>query len=1359
MNRVRVTVRRTLGGALRTGVVVDGVAAQERWQDDRTAPLPNLVSEAWSRATGHAESVRHIAVQVGRLLRDALFAPSVAQKITLLIDGSARDTVTEIVFDVDNETMLLPYEMLVLIDDTPLVTRPNIALLRHHTGAGQVAGPPLPGPLKILAAVAAPTETRTTSRPLDVEAEMQAILGAVADVATAGGGAVRILEVASLEQITAALRADEFHVLHLGTHGSATILELEDEDGDPVIVEAAQLAAALRASGRALPLVVLSSCGGVDGGTGGLAHTLIRGGVERVLVMQTSISDRYATLLSKAFYDMLAADPGTTAALALGRARHMLEQQPHGASTEGEQPPEWFVPTLLTTTPDRPLWDSAAPPRPLARRTLAPSGATVRELPIGYLIGRREPVRGVLRLLTAPTQPGVTIAGMGGLGKTAVAGRVLARMRERGWRIVEHVGQWNPPALFAALREAIGDEPALRQAAQALAESNDNRRMAALHRVLAEGRVLLLFDDFEQNLLPGGADFLDPGFRQQFSRLCRVARTGRVLVTCRYPIPGNHGLAEVALRPLSTTELQRMFLRLPQLTELTPEDRALVTRTIGGHPRLIEFIDALLRGGDGFLQPVGAKLRALATEHGVDLEHDRTLAESLDTAVVLGTRDILIDALLALLNPGERELLLQVALSRTPLGIPDIAYARFGADATGSQLKSATAGIRRLAGLTLVGPADEDRYLIHPWVAQALDVHQGADRVRRHNRAYAMRRSRMAAGYRDFDDCTEACRHLLGAGRYAELTELALPLCQELSQLDVAALLGEIMPTLPVDTPGYPALVDREVLALRRTGNLGAATDRQQTLVDVLRARVQDAAGSAQARRDLGLGLYTLGDLAMLAGNLGAAREHYARSLLTARHLTRVDPGNIDMQQALARALESLGEIALRAGDLAAALEQHTEALALRRRLAAGDGGRTCGAGDGGRVPAAGEGGRMLGAGEAGRMLGAGDPGRAELDRALGAALNRLGDTKMLAAELESARRDYTESLTIHRAVVAGSPDDVTSRRGLAITLGKLGDLAVRVGDAAGANRHYTEKLRITADLSDADPGDTEARRDVAIALQQIGDVALLLDLMDDAHTFFTDSLAIHRELATKDPGNAEYRRDVGVALNRTGDLALRLGNTTGARDHYTEALAIHRALADTDSTNARNQRDLSVSHDHLGELALRTGDYVTADHHYTQSLILAEQLAAADPSNADKQRDIVISHHRLAKVATALGAYALAFRHNTEALNRVRRLTGTDPTNGQLRRDTVLILLAIGETAEYEHDLDTAVEVYNDALAIANDLLRANRGSARARSDVEYTVQNLERVLTALGRPPIDRLRMGEAIEQGKALLSRFLQ
>jgi hypothetical protein len=118
---------------------------------------------------------------------------------------------------------------------------------------------------------------------------------------------------------------------------------------------------------------------------------------------------------------------------------------------------------------------------------------------------------------------GVAVTGIGGIGKTALAGRIIARARADGWKI-------------------------------------------------------------------------DPGFAELFAILLDNTRTGRVLTTCHYPVPDTaDALLRLDLPPLTPAEQRRLYLRLPALRALSVDDRRLVTRTIGGHPRLIEFVDVLLR--------------------------------------------------------------------------------------------------------------------------------------------------------------------------------------------------------------------------------------------------------------------------------------------------------------------------------------------------------------------------------------------------------------------------------------------------------------------------------------------------------------------------------------------------------------------------------------------------------------------------------------------------------------------------------------------------------------------------------------------------------------------------------------------
>src|SRR5262249_29332393 len=149
------------------------------------------------------------------------------------------------------------FELVRLTDQRVLATVEGVRLTRTVTGVRVPTHPPTPGPLKILVAVGAPE--RTDNPPLDIEAEMQAIVSVVGGV---GRAEITILEVAGPQEIADALRRDAYHVLHLSAHGSPYGVELEDRNGNAVDVRAEDLVRVLRRGGRPLPLIVLSSCGG-----------------------------------------------------------------------------------------------------------------------------------------------------------------------------------------------------------------------------------------------------------------------------------------------------------------------------------------------------------------------------------------------------------------------------------------------------------------------------------------------------------------------------------------------------------------------------------------------------------------------------------------------------------------------------------------------------------------------------------------------------------------------------------------------------------------------------------------------------------------------------------------------------------------------------------------------------------------------------------------------------------------------------------------------------------------------------------------------------------------------------------------
>jgi AAA ATPase domain len=143
----------------------------------------------------------------------------------------------------------------------------------------------------------------------------------------------------------------------------------------------------------------------------------------------------------------------------------------------------------------------------------------------------------------------VILTGVGGIGKTAVAGRVLARLRDDGWLVTVHEGRWNPTALIGATAQALHDglpgvvDPGKAEVLRAVLarltdpSTDDGPKLAAVAFLVRTQRLLVAFDDFEQNLSPGGETFLDPAIGDMLTALADAAQTGALLLTCRYPLP------------------------------------------------------------------------------------------------------------------------------------------------------------------------------------------------------------------------------------------------------------------------------------------------------------------------------------------------------------------------------------------------------------------------------------------------------------------------------------------------------------------------------------------------------------------------------------------------------------------------------------------------------------------------------------------------------------------------------------------------------------------------------------------------------------------------------------------------------
>ncbi|MEW9532828.1 CHAT domain-containing protein, partial [Microbispora sp. NPDC049125] len=920
---------------------------------ENRAGLPFGIETAWgSLPTGARtkEALRAAVAErdmrlgaMGQALGAAVLSDVVSARVRELADGSTFDARFEIVIEASGPALALPYELMRLGDGRLLAALPGVSVRRRLAGLDRPATPASPGPLKILAAVAAPDEPKTTNVPLDVEAEMQAVLDSAGAAGKSRRAQLRILEVASPEEIGLALREDQYHVLHLSAHGSSSSVELAGESGEPITVSTEDLVALLRSGGQPLPLIVVSACAGASN-PDALAYELVRHGADRVLAMQAPVTDRYATELARLFY-LEMAEHGSPPGVALAHARRTLEERRRRA-TEGITWPEYGLATLVCASGDPVLVDRAADPVELSVMAQVGSGIGVHEIPVGRLIGRRKELRDILAVLRRTDKAlaevgrrsGAVVCGIGGIGKSALAGRAIARMRESGWATVVHIGRWSPPDLLAAVAPLLGDG----ELSTAFDEAEDTDKFDILLRFLRQARLLLVFDDFEQNLTSGGDAFIDPAFEKVFTDICRAAVVGAVLVTCRYPVPNARAkrLWHQRLPALTRAELRRLLQRLPKLRDL--DDDAILVGRIGGHPRLLEFVDALLRGGWSTFAEVNDKLEAMADRVGLDLdglEESADLGGRIDDAIVLGSQDILLNDLLGLLDETDRDLLLQAAATIIPMTIDDLALARYGASKANEHRGEVRATVRRLMELTLLSPSGEDEIAVHPWVTQAID--QGQEDAARRRRIISMRYARLADQRGGYDDRVDIARQLEALSEWEELTSFAMSGAEAIArgsgELAVAAYLAEITPSVPTNASDYLALVDRYHTALMITGNLTEVRVWVERLLAVAQERLEADPDNAEAQRDLSIALDRVGDVAVMAGDLSAARQAYQEGLDIAARLAQDDPDNAQAQRDLSIALDNVGHVAVMAGDLSAARQAYQDSRNITARLAHAD--------------------------------------------------------------------------------------------------------------------------------------------------------------------------------------------------------------------------------------------------------------------------------------------------------------------------------------------------------------------------------------------------------------------------------------
>uniref|UniRef100_A0AAU3I7H4 Tetratricopeptide repeat protein n=1 Tax=Streptomyces sp. NBC_01393 TaxID=2903851 RepID=A0AAU3I7H4_9ACTN len=1197
------------------------------------------VGEALGKWFVHGEAAHELARQEG-LAR----ARNAALRIGLAVD--------------DPRWVDLPWETLTVPGSAgPLVLSEQVELYRTVRRDSQPVAVQVPGPLRILAVVASPESGG--GELLDYERELSGILDAV-DPARSGQGAyVRVLSWGSLAEIRAALEQERFHILHLSCHAAPGVLILEDEQGHADEVDAQRFMGALPAD-RGVPLVVLAGCstartcaphdaqasrertpaedeGEPDaGGTGpddttdvdaegrnraGLARALLERGVPAVLAMTEAVTDRYATELAADMYQTLARAEHPNPLTALSNARRTLEQRRRKLLEERDPRagwPEWATPALFLAGPPLPLFDRAHRDDRVAvvRETVLEEGMVVRK--VGEFVGRRAELRRLLAALRDPERAGVLVHGIGGVGKSTLAAELMHHYNTEHHLVVPVAAATTRTvdAVLETLRQRLNahcrgaglpETDPLRNVVVDLADASSpwrDRWELVRQVVLPRLPALMIVDNAEDLLAPApsgeGRDLADGDLAELLAAWVAASPRTRLLVTSRHPfhLPRrtHKRLAAHHLGPLSLAETRKLIWRLPGLDALTPADQRRAYADVGGHPRALEYLDALLRGGQARFPDIADRMEAALEARGV-ADPERWMAGvqgDLDTAlaetVTLAVDDILLDTLLDQLNgvPGARQLLEGMAVYRTPVDVTGAAWQlsdlttppepdpalRQRLQTVHAQIAEArTAGagpndgeglppetiteyeaiwkerrrppavldaqaekaLKRLLDLGLISPAPapQDEPGSQP---SALTVH--------HWTADALRR-------RAHPDTLEAAHQRAAAYWRWRVNVWPQPRTDDITQLIEARHHHH----QAGDLDQADTVTQSVCMQLHTWG----AWDWEQHLIE------ETLTWFPARSRPAGAYTHQLGMIAQERGDYQQAEERYRASLTIVEEL-----GD---RAGIAISYHQLGMIAQERGDYQQAEERYRaslttfEELGVRANIATSY--------------------HQLGiiAQERGDYQQAEERYRASLttfeelgDRTkIATSYHQLGIMAELRGDYRQAEERYRASLTIR--------EELGDRVGIASSYHQLGIIAQARGDYQQAEERYRAALTIVEELGD--------RSGIATSYHQLGRIAELRGDYQQAEERYRAALAIAEELGD--------RAGIATSYHQLGIIAQLRGDYQQAEERYRAALAIAEELGD--------RSGIATSYHQFGMIAQLRGDYRQAEERYRASLTIAEEL------------------------------------------------------------------------------------------------------------------------------------------------------
>ena len=615
--------------------------------------------------------------------------------------------------------------------------------LTWHQPVGQRYLPPIKAePLRVLLFTSLPDDLGETGR-LEVEAEQAMVQQALMEAEQRGEVRLETPDDGRFETFRETLQTFKPHVVYLSGHGLFThdlandqahgSFLFEDQWGQGQSIKETELVACFQNTG--VQLLVLSACLSArqhpNYPDNGLTAALYRAGIPHVIGMRESVFDIAGIQFAQALMGSLAERQSLGVALQRGRAAItqtiasdiLIPKQVNSPERVQLAQAHWCLPQLLSHHQNHPLTDWQFTPQARTPDNLHGSLGNI-SIPQRF-IGRRRELRAWQQRLHTNELNQLLITGAGGMGKTALAGKLVAGLSKAGYQLFsfslrpEH--DWQDVLLDMELALAEDDVQykkfELIQKKQ-LSEAKQAEWFLKLLLARYQGKLVLFFDNLESVQSEQTPYALTETTLNHWIEAARRLNTQglKLILTSRWQLPDWADAAHYSLgRPVYGDFLA--FARqqaLPHSFITHPKRLKRAFEVLGGNFRALEFF-------------------ARASE-GMVLSEEQAFLDKLKQAEAQIQVDMALAAVVSRCTPAERCLLEH--LRAYPVPVPVAGIKRLvavnplprntGAETDTTPLTQAEHNLHHLLAVSLIeqqfdAARNETLYQLSPLVRSWLD--------------------------------------------------------------------------------------------------------------------------------------------------------------------------------------------------------------------------------------------------------------------------------------------------------------------------------------------------------------------------------------------------------------------------------------------------------------------------------------------------------------------------------------------------------------------------------------------------------------------------------------------------------------